>query len=62
MDSALDVLELGRVRGLNTVLEKKMIEKGFDDHNSSRFQTLVARVEVKIEIMMPPAFVPLQRL
>jgi hypothetical protein len=31
MDSALDVLELGRVRILNTVLEQKNIEKAFDD-------------------------------
>jgi hypothetical protein len=34
IDSALDVLELGRARGLNTVLEQKMIEKAFDDRNS----------------------------
>ncbi len=48
MDSAFHVLELGRVRGLNTVLKQKMIEKALDDRNSSRFQTLVARVEAKI--------------
>jgi hypothetical protein len=49
MNSALDVLELGRMRGLNTVLEQKLIENAFDDRNSSRFQTLVARVEAKIQ-------------
>jgi hypothetical protein len=64
MHSALDVLELGLVRGVNTVRERKAIEKAIDDRNSSRLQTLVARVEAKIRnhdaAALPP--VPLRRL
>jgi hypothetical protein len=49
IDSACDVLDLSRVRGLNNDLERKMIEKVFEERNSSRLQTLVARVEAKFE-------------
>jgi hypothetical protein len=48
MDSLCDVLGLARVRGITTVLEQNMIEKAFEERNSSRLQTLVAQVEVKI--------------
>ncbi len=48
MDSLCDVLEQARVRGITTVLEQKKIEKAFEERNSSRLQTLVARVEAKI--------------
>jgi hypothetical protein len=48
MDSALDVLALGRVRGLDIGLERKMIERALNMSNSTRLQTLVARFEAKI--------------
>jgi hypothetical protein len=48
MDSACDVLEQARVRGIYTVLEPKMIEQAFEEGNLSRIQSLVARVEAKI--------------
>jgi hypothetical protein len=48
MDSACDVLEQARVRGIYTVLEPKMIEKALREGNLSRIQSLVARVEAKI--------------
>jgi hypothetical protein len=52
MDSACDVLEQcrnhRRMRGLDMGLERKVIERAIDTSNSSRLQTLVARVEAKI--------------
>ncbi len=48
MDSALDVLELGRRRGLSCDFEQKAIERAFEERNSSRLQTLVARFEIMI--------------
>jgi hypothetical protein len=49
MDSLCDVLKQARVRGITTLLEPKMIGKAFEEHNSSRLQTLLARVEAKIQ-------------
>ncbi len=48
MDSLCDVLEQARVRGIATLLNPKIIEKAFEERNSSRLQSILARVEAKI--------------
>ncbi len=48
MDSACDVLELCRDRGLAIGPETKMIEKAFDERNLARLENLIARVEAKL--------------
>jgi hypothetical protein len=48
MDSACDCLELCGDRGLEIGPGKSMIDEELEKRNSSRLQTLVARVESKI--------------
>ncbi len=49
MDSACEWLDLCRDRGLEIGPETRMIEKAFEERNSSRLQKLIARVEAKLQ-------------
>jgi hypothetical protein len=56
MDIAFDFLKLGRRRGLNNDLQQKAMERAFEERNSSRLLTLVARVEAKIRNHVAASF------
>jgi hypothetical protein len=58
MDTACDLLDSCRDRGIDIGPEKIMIERAMTEGNSARLEQHIARIKA----MMPPVLVPLRRL